>query len=116
MSDVTVTGGASGLAQEITVGRHRLVSDEPVAIPRVFGNRPVAVTGATPGAGGTRLAQAAWLPVLRALGTRPWFGKQLHVANAGQVFDAGGKLVDEKVRRLLAEFVAGFAEYVKAAA
>ena len=43
-------------------------------VPRVFGNRPIALMGATPGRGGTILAQAAWLPVLRTLGTRPWFG------------------------------------------
>ena len=57
--------------------------------------------GATPGGGGTRLAQAAWLPVLRTLGTRPWFGKQLYVASAGQAFDAEGRLADEKIRKLL---------------
>jgi putative redox protein len=31
MSTVTVTGSATGLAQEITVGRHRLSADEPTA-------------------------------------------------------------------------------------
>jgi len=41
-------------------------------IPRVFGDKPVAIMGATPGGGGTRLAQTAWLPVLRTLGTRAW--------------------------------------------
>src|SRR5215211_3945324 len=46
----------------------------PADIARVFGGRPVAVMGATPGPGGTILAQAAWLPVLRTLGTLPWFG------------------------------------------
>jgi putative redox protein len=28
---VTVRGGADGFAQEITAGRHRMASDEPVA-------------------------------------------------------------------------------------
>ncbi len=63
--------------------------------------------GATPGMGGTRLAQSAWLPVLRTLGTRPWCGKQLYVAGAGQVFDAAGQLIDPKVEKLLSEFMAG---------
>lgn len=80
-------------------------------IPLVFGDRPVAVMGATPGRGGTRMAQSAWLPVLRTLGTRPWFGKQLYVADAARVFDAEGRLADETVRRLLAEFMAGFAAF-----
>jgi NAD(P)H-dependent FMN reductase len=80
----------------------------------VFGGKPVALTGATPGMGGTRLAQTAWLPVLRALGVRPWLGKQLYVAGAGQVFDAEGGLVDEKVRKLLSEFMAAFTRFIAA--
>lgn len=90
------------------------LSRPPKDIARVFGNKPVAIIGATPGVGGTRLAQAAWLPVLRGLGTRPWFGKQLYVAGAGQAFDEDGRLVDEKVRRLLSEFMAAFVEFVAA--
>jgi len=37
-------------------------------IPRIFGGKPVALMGASPGGFGTVLAQAAWLPVLRTLG------------------------------------------------
>ena len=81
-------------------------------IPRVFGGRKVAMMGATPGRGGTILAQAAWLPVVRVLGMRPWFGRNLYVANAGSVFDKDGKLVDDPVRKQLAAFMAGFAEFV----
>jgi len=81
-------------------------------IPRVFGNKPVAILGATPGGGGTRLAQAAWLPVLRTLGARAWSGRQFYVGGAGQVFDAEGNLIDDKIRKLLTEFMAGFAKFV----
>ena len=81
---------------------------------RVFGDKPVAIMGATPGMGGTRLAQSAWLPVLRALGARLWSGRQLYVHGAGKVFDGRGDLVDEKVEKLLAEFVAGFAAFAAA--
>ena len=84
-------------------------------IDRVFGDRPVALMGATPGRGGTRLAQAAWLPVIRTLGMRAWFGKQLYVAGAGEVFDDAGKLVDAKVRELLTAYMAGFADFVRGA-
>jgi NAD(P)H-dependent FMN reductase len=87
------------------------LSRPPRDIPRVFGGKPVAIMGATPGPGGTRLAQAAWLPVLRALGTRAWFGKHLYVAGAAQAFDADGRLVDDKVRQLLSELMAGFAAF-----
>lgn len=82
-------------------------------IARVFGDKPVALLGATPGMGGTRLSQAAWLPVLRTLGTRTWFGKQLYVAGASHVFDAEGRLVDEKVAKLLSDFMAGFSTFVR---
>ena len=81
-------------------------------IPRVFGGRKVAMMGATPGRGGTILAQAAWLPVIRVLGMRPWFGRNVYVANAGSVFDKDGKLVDEQVRKQIVAFMAGFAEFV----
>ena len=30
MATVVVRGGSTGLAQEVTVGRHRLVADEPL--------------------------------------------------------------------------------------
>ena len=89
------------------------LSRPPADIARVFGDKPVAIMGATPGAGGTRLSQAAWLPVLRTLGTRPWFGQQLYVAQAGQAFDANGNLVDEKMRQRLAGYVKAFADFVE---
>ncbi len=46
-------------------------------IPKVFGGKPVAFIGASPGGFGTILSQEAWLPVLRTLGTQPWFGGRL---------------------------------------
>ena len=82
-------------------------------IPRVFGNRPVALIGATPGPGGTLLSQTAWLPVLRALGMRPWFGARLMVSDAGRVFDSAGNLVDEQIRSKLKSFIAGFEEFIR---
>ncbi len=81
-------------------------------IPRVFGGLPVAIIGATPGAGGTILSQAAWLPVLRTLGTAPWFGGRLIVSAAGKAFDQEGRLLDQTIRTRLETFVAGFAAFV----
>jgi len=83
-------------------------------IPRVFGGRAIALAGATPGPGGTRLSQAAWLTVLRVLGTRPFFGRVLFVSDAAKVFDAEGRLTDERVRDQAQKFIAGFAAFVKA--
>jgi chromate reductase, NAD(P)H dehydrogenase (quinone) len=82
-------------------------------IPRVFKNRPVAIMGATPGAGGTILAQNAWLPVLRTLGTRPWFGGRLIVSGANKLFDERGNLTDEATLEKLKGFVSGFETFVK---
>ena len=83
-------------------------------IPSVFGGRPFALVGASPGGFGTILAQDAWWPVLRTLRTRTWFGGRLMVSRAGGVFDAQGALVDDKVRAQLRDFVAGFAGFADA--
>ena len=80
-------------------------------IAELFGDRPFAVIGASPGGFGTILAQSAWLPVLRTLRTRTWFGGRLMVSRAGGVFDADGNLTDDKVREQLAGFVQGFADF-----
>ena len=89
------------------------LSRPPADIPRVFHDRPVAVIGASPGGFGTILAQDAWLPVLRTLETRPWFGRRLMVSRAGSVFDAEGNLVDEKIRGQLQQFLEGFVAFVR---
>lgn len=80
-------------------------------IPRVFGGKPFAITGASPGNFGTLLSQEAWLPVMRTLGTVPWFGSKLMVSRAGSVFE-NGVIVDEATGRRLADFIAGFAAFV----
>lgn len=83
----------------------------PADVARVFGGKPVAVIGASPGAFGTLLGQEAWLPVLRALGVRPWFGGQLLVARATAAFDANGALIDAEARERLRRFLAGFVAF-----
>ncbi|MCM2338502.1 MAG: NAD(P)H-dependent oxidoreductase [Lysobacter sp.] len=81
-------------------------------IPAVFGGRPVAVFGASPGGFGTILSQNAWLPVLRTLGVQHWTGGRLMVSRAHEAFDAEGALVNDLVQRQLAAFVSGFADFV----
>lgn len=87
------------------------LSRPPKDIPRVFGGKPVAIVGASPGRLGTAFSQTAWLPVFRALGLRPWFGGSLYVSQAAAIFDEDGKLTDAELRKRLAGFVAGFADY-----
>jgi chromate reductase, NAD(P)H dehydrogenase (quinone) len=84
-------------------------------IPRVFGGKPVAVIGASPGGFGTILSQNAWLPVLRTLGANPWFGGRLLVSRASSVFDEFGALRDAPVEERLREFLRGFTAFVAAA-
>lgn len=88
-------------------------SRPPADTERVFAGRPFAVIGASPGGFGTILAQDAWLPVLRTLGTQPWFGGRLLVSHAGKLFDAGGNLIDEDSRERLRAFLAGFVSHVR---
>ena len=79
-------------------------------ISRVFGGKPVALMGASPGGFGTILSQNAWLPVLRTLGTELWSGRLL-VSRASGVFDADGNLTDPKIQEQLQTFLKGFADF-----
>jgi NAD(P)H-dependent FMN reductase len=83
-------------------------------IPRVFRGRPVAIMGATIGSGGTALSQAAWLPVLRFLGMRPWFERAVLISEAGKVFDSDGRVADAATRQRIRTFVEGFAAFAAA--
>ncbi|MET0499581.1 MAG: NADPH-dependent FMN reductase [Steroidobacteraceae bacterium] len=88
------------------------LSRPPADAPRVFSQRPVGLIGASPGNFGTILSQNAWLPVLRTLGTRPWFSSPLYVSSAAKVFDAEGRLIDEAVREKLRKYLQGFARFI----
>ena len=61
---------------------------------------------------GTTFAQTAWLPVLRTLGTRPFFGKTLYVSGAAKVLDAEGRLTDKDLRERLRIYMEQFAAFV----
>jgi len=80
-------------------------------IARVFGNRPIAIIGASPGGFGTILSQDAWLPVMRTLGVRQWFGGRLMVSRAGTVFNDSGEMIDDKAKAQLQQFLHGFVDY-----
>ncbi|MGH8621239.1 MAG: NADPH-dependent FMN reductase [Burkholderiales bacterium] len=82
-------------------------------IARVFGGKPVAIAGASPGGFGTILSQNAWLPVFRTLGADLWAGGRLLVSRAGSVIDANGEITDAATRESLGKFVNGFVAYVR---
>jgi chromate reductase, NAD(P)H dehydrogenase (quinone) len=80
-------------------------------IKRVFGGKPVALIGASPGGFGTILSQNAWLPVLHTLGTAFWSEGRLMVSRAATVFSPDGTLADPKIREQLQGFLAGFVAF-----
>lgn len=88
------------------------LSRPPADSARVFGAKPTAITGASPGRLGTVLSQTAWLPVLRALGVNTYAGSRLLVSSASSVFADSGELTDERVRTELTSFLKGFVEFV----
>jgi NAD(P)H-dependent FMN reductase len=85
-------------------------------IKRVFGGRRFALMGASAGGFGTVLSQAAWLPVLRTLGTQPWFGARLMVSRAAGVFDEAGNLKEPALEEQLKNFLAGYVSFLRARA
>ena len=80
---------------------------------RLFGGRPVAVVGTTPGGFGTVQAQDAMLSVLRAFGCDAWFGGRLMLSHASAAFDADGHLTEEKLLNQLRSFVEGFVAHIR---
>jgi NAD(P)H-dependent FMN reductase len=80
---------------------------------KLFGGKPTGLIGATPGGFGTVQSQEAILSVFRTFGSDFWMGGRVMVSKAGTVFDADGKLVDDKVREQLQHFVTGFVAFVQ---
>ena len=89
------------------------LSRPPADISRVFSGKPVAIIGASPGGFRTILGQEAWLPVLRTLGTRSWFGGRLLVSRAATVFDESGRIVNDATKEQLRQFIDGFVSFVR---
>jgi len=83
-------------------------------IKRVFGGKPVALIGASPGGFGTMLSQNAWLPVLRYLGANQWNGGRLMVSKAQTVFNQDGTLADQKIEEQLRKYLEGFVAFAQA--
>ncbi len=88
------------------------LSRPPSDIERVFRGRPVGLIGASPGRLGTISSQTAWLPILRALQMRPWFGRALYIGAASRVFDDSGDISDADTRAKVRAYMQGFAEFV----
>jgi chromate reductase, NAD(P)H dehydrogenase (quinone) len=90
------------------------LSRPPADIARVFGRKPVAIAGASPGGFGTILSQNAWLPVFKTLGAELWPGGRLLVSRAATVVDASGEIADMATKESIRKFVEGFVAYLRA--
>ncbi len=73
---------------------------------------PVAVTGATTGPWGTRLAQTMLRQMLHSTGARVMPTPTLFIAGVRDAFD-GGNLVDASLASRLQEFVAAFGDWIR---
>jgi NAD(P)H-dependent FMN reductase len=83
-------------------------------IKRVFGGKPIALMGASPGNFGTILSQNAWLPVFRTLRAEFWSEGRMMVSRAESAFNPDGTLADPKAQEQLRKFIEGFAAFAEA--
>jgi NAD(P)H-dependent FMN reductase len=90
------------------------LSRPPADIKRVFGGKPVALIGASPGPYGTILSQTAWLPIWRTLGAELWSGSRFLLPRAGSAFAEDGRLAEPEMEERLRTFLAGFAAFCSA--
>lgn len=79
----------------------------------VLPDKPVAITGATPGRWGTRLAQTALRQTLTAIGAAVMPAPALFIADASTLFDTDGALHDPATHDALGGFLAGFANWLE---
>ena len=75
--------------------------------------RPVAVTGATTGPWGTRIAQVTLQQMLVSVGAYVLPSPSLYIPHAETVFDADGQLVDPTTADRLADLVASLERWVR---
>lgn len=88
------------------------LSRPPADIKRVFGGKPVALAGASPGGFGTVLAQIAWLPVFRTLGADFFAGPKLLISHANKLVGANGEISDAATRESIAKFMKAFVDHI----
>lgn len=83
-------------------------------VPRMFGDKPLAIMGAAPGGFGTVYSQTMWLPILHQLKFNLYARKQLYVSSAHTKFE-DGVLTDEKSKETLADFIDDFVAFIQSA-
>ncbi len=77
-----------------------------------FRRKPVAIMGASSGPTGTARAQLALRQVLASVECYVLPGPQVLIASAGDRFDAGGRLTDERTRQQVRALLGALKEWV----
>ena len=86
-------------------------ASRPVAAS-VFRRKPVAIMGASGGPTGTARAQLALRQVLTSVECYLLPSPQVLIANAGERFDAGGHLTDERAKEQIRTLLRALVEWV----
>lgn len=73
--------------------------------------RPVAITGATTGAWGTRIAQTVLRQMLASAGAVVMAQPMLFIPQVETLLDSTGELAEPEIRRLLSELVAALVDW-----
>ena len=84
----------------------------PAAGQNTWAGKPVLITGTSPGAIGTALAQAHLRQVLGAFLGALVFGGEAYVTFKPDLIDANGRFTDESTRKFLQDFIDRFAALV----
>jgi chromate reductase len=80
-------------------------------IGRIFAGMPVGIIGATTGPMGTVGAQAALLPVFRALRTIIYTDRLLRASHAQEVFDDAGTIQNAEFQARFSSYLQGFCAF-----
>lgn len=77
-----------------------------------WGGKPVAITGASPGAIGTAIAQHHLRTTMVAVGTTVMGQPELYYTYKPEHFGADGEIIDESTRTFLEAWLASFADWI----
>jgi chromate reductase, NAD(P)H dehydrogenase (quinone) len=78
-----------------------------------FARKPVGVVGASIGPVGTAIAQADLRHIMSFLDAKAMGQPEIHMANAGPLFNETGELIDERWLKNVTAYMTAFSEWVK---
>lgn len=78
-----------------------------------WGGKPLAITGASPGAIGTAIAQHQLRTTMVAVGTAVMGQPELYYTFKPEHYDAGGVITDESTKSFLEGWLGSFADWIE---